>query len=340
MPTVSGTVTDKSGNVAAWSVPWTVGPSVLDLFAVAVFPTYTTKTYGQHAAVLTKLQALGTKNIRHLLMPGMSTAVQKFTTDARALGIWSWFTVGAPRQPFSASEKAQVKALLIGPLRGCVARVFSWNEANHLRSGSNDPPTAGWDTKQIAEHLWLWGMIQEVNADYDTDGTPHILVGTPGLWSGDIQKQYTDLNLIAPSIQGTYNFIGHHRYMRPESGTYDAEMIADLEDQASHFAAALGPGQQVCTESGLFTAPNYVGGAFPVTEQQQATIYPQLINWYVSRGWGFCAFELLDDPYDMTAPPSAGVRESSLGLIRTPALSSGTWVNKPAFSSVHDLLAA
>jgi len=330
VPRVTTRVTDSGGHAATAVVDYTVSNPTADLVAVAVFPTYTAKTYGNHAAVLGKLQALGVRNMRHLLLPTMSTAVRKFTTDANALGIKSWCTIGNPRAPFTDAEWTQVETLLKGALRGCVTRVFSWNEANNRRS-TNDPPLTNWDLLQVTECQKLWAMVQRVNADYGTDGTPRILVGTPGLWSGNIAQQYDDLNKIAAGIAGTFDFIGWHLYMRPVNGTFDASLIVDQE---THFRAALGNALIVCTESGYFTAPNYTGGSNPVTEAQQAALYPQLLDWYTSRGYGVCGFELLDDP-----DPTGANRESWFGLVRCPAISPSTWTDKPAFATVKAALA-
>lgn len=334
--TVSRAAKDKAGHSVTFTKTFTVtdpAPATSDLTAVAVFPTYTTKTYGKHAAVLAKLQALGIKAMRHQLMPNMSTAVQQFTADAFAMGISSWVTVGTPRTPFTTAQWDACEALLKGPLRGKISRVFSWNEPNNQRS-SSDPPTTNWDTLTVAEAKKLWAMMQRVNADYATDGTRRILVGTPGLWSGSIPQQYTDLGKIAAGLAGTYDFISWHLYMRPVDGTWDPALCVDeetrfrqiLNDQTS---------QIVCTESGLFTAPNYTGGSNPVTEAQQATIIPQLVNWYVSRGYGFCYFELLDDP-DSTG----SLREASFGVVRCPAIDPNTWTLKPGFGAFRDAIAA
>lgn len=318
-------------------IDYTIGSRALDLVSYRVFPTHTTSTYGDYPAVLGLLGDLGIKAINHILDPTPTAAILKFIDDAYAMGIRSNCTIGSPRVFTTDAEWVSLKALLKGRLRGKVGRVGSWNEPNHLRSGSGDPPLTNWAPNQVIEQGKLWAAIQEVNADYDLTGTPHIKVLSCQLWSGDIPQQYSDLKLIAPGIKGKYDLIGWHLYMRPNNGVVDWTM---LDSQESQFRTILGDFTSGidCSESGFFTAPNYTGGSNPVTQAQQATLLTQLIQQYVSRGWYLNLFELLNDPYDTTAPPSSAVREYSFGTVCTPQTASSSWWKKPGFAAVKNAL--
>jgi len=288
-----------------------------DLAAVRVFPSYSTKTYGDHDAVLARLGDLGVKRMSHKITPAIDAATIAFTTRAyQEHGIKSWLTVGEPRETLTSGQWDQIVAVLTGPLAGMVERCYGWNEPNHVRGGGTLP--ADWAQTTGAHQAELWRRLAPLG----------IKVGTPQLWSGDFAKHDADLSRLAPSIAGRFDHIAWHLYPRGGVGV-------DLIDRFdATYRAALGDHRVVCTEAGYFTAPNYTGGSKVVSEEEQANYLPQLIDAYVSRGYGLSMFEFLNDP-----DPSGAEREAHFGLVRCPSLGPATWSNKPAFGAVKAHLA-
>lgn len=289
-----------------------------ELVAVRVFPTYATEVYGQHDAVLARLGELGVKRMSHKMGAMMSAATISFTQRAyQQHGIKSWLTVGESRVPLTAAQWDTIVALLKGPLAGMVDRCYGWNEPNHGRGGAAF--TADWPTMTAAHQTQLWQRVAPLG----------IKVGTPQLWSADFATHDADLAKLAPLITGTFDHIGWHLYPRGGVG------VEYLEQFEATYRRVLGEFPVVCTETGYSTVPNYSGGAQNVTEAEQATLLPQLVDSYVSRGYGLSVFELLDDP-----DPTGGNREAHLGLVRTPTLDPATWTNKPAFGAFNAKLAS
>jgi hypothetical protein len=301
-----------------------------DLFAVAAFPGYTNTAYADHPRLLANLQASGAKNCRILWTPDWSTEDYAFADALAAAGISLWLTIGKPRRPFTVAQWAKYEADMTGPLRGKVSRVFSWNEPNSQRNAS-DPPVTNWLALTVTECRALWAHTAEVNRqNYALDPDPwiRIFVGSPGLWSGNITKQNSDLALLGPQITDYVDFAGFHLYYRPVGGVIDWQM---LDDEVAVLRAAFDIDTPlVNTESGLFTAPNYTGGANPVTEEQQATLMGELIDEHLSRGIGLCYFEAYDDP-----DPTGTKREASFGWWRIPSLDPATWSAKPSLAVVQ-----
>lgn len=293
-----------------------------DRWAVRVFPTYTTKTYGNHAAVLLLLGELGVRRISHLLTPSMSTDVQAFTQAARDQGVLSWLTVGQPLASYTAAQWAKMRALLLGPLRGCVTRVTGFNEPNN----DGDPD---WVAKTAAHARLLRALVDDVNADYADDGTAPIWVGSTPLWNGNQDKHDADLAQLAPLVRDYVDGGMWHLYFR--GGPADS----GLYHQRSVYEAAYPGLPSGSHESGAFTAPNYTGGSNPVTEAGQADLCATVLDAYDAAGAdALCWFELLDDP-----DPTGSLREASFGLVRTPTLDPATWSKKPAFDALRDALA-
>lgn len=290
--------------------------------AIRVFPQYTGTTYGNHEAVLQDLGRLGVTRISALLTPGMSGDEIEFYQDAHTrYGIRVWFAIGAPGTTLSDADWTKVRNLLTGPLAGIAEIASGWNEPNHRVADD-------WSTATANHQKKLWTNIQQVN----TASGQTIRVGTPPLWSGDIPQQYSDLQLLAPKIQGAYDTINWHLYPHGNTGSALASMI---DTQLTKFKAAYGTHPIVNSESGYFTPTNYSGGSNPSTEAEQAAQLPDLVNFHLSRGIGISYFELLDD-----VDPTGANREAHFGLVRTPSLSPSTWTDKPAFAVFKNLVAA
>lgn len=285
----------------------------LQLVAVRVFPTYRTRAYSQYDAVLARLGDLGIKRISHKIAPGMAPEAVEFTRRAyREHGIKSWLTVGEPRVSLGPRQWDEVEALLTGPLAGMVERCYGWNEPNHVRGGTTVP--ADW-LRGTAEHQReLWGRVEPLG----------IKVGTPQLWSGDLDAHDADLALLAPMIAGTFDHVGWHLYPR---GGVGIDLIERFE---ATYRDLLGEFPVVCTEAGYLDAAEYDGGAANLTPTAKADLVPQLVDAYTSRGYGLSYFELLDDP-----DASASEREAGLGLVECDSVDPSTWTDKPAFEALR-----
>jgi len=169
------------------------------LVAVRVFPSYSTKVYRQHDAVLARLNDLGIKRMSHKMTPAIasSAAVISFTQRANfEHGIKSWLTMGEPLVPVSPAEWDKMVRVLKGPLAGMVDRVYGWNEPNHVRGGGSLP--SNWHSITAAHQAQLWARVAPLG----------IKVGTPQLWSGDFARHDADLAKLAPGIRGNFDHIG------------------------------------------------------------------------------------------------------------------------------------
>ncbi len=207
--------------------------------------------------------------------------------------------------------------MLSGPLAGTVERCFGWNEPNHDRGGG--PFTEQWPQQTAAHQAELWARVKPLG----------IQVGTPQLWSGDLDTHDADLAVLAPLLQGTFDHVGWHLYPRGGVG------IDLLERFEQTYRDLLGEFPVVCTEAGYLDAASYTGGAANLTPTQKADLVPQLLEAYTSRGYGVSYFELLDDP-----DPSGSNREANLGLVECPTLDPATWVDKPAYVAFRSYLEA
>lgn len=244
----------------------------------------------------------------------MSTDEIAFYQQAHSRhGIKVWFAVGEPGVALTDAEWTSVRNLLTGPLAGIAAIASGWNEPNHQVAGD-------WSTVTADHQAKLWANIQQVNSA----SGQNIMVGTPPLWSGNLDTQFADLQVLAPKIQGKYNLVNWHMYPHGKSG---AELAAMIDRQVSEFRAAYGSHPMLNSESGYFTATNYVGGSNPSTYESQAAEIDDLVNMHLARNVDLSYFELLDDP-----DPADSNREANFGLVETPSLSPSTWFDKPAFA--------
>lgn len=329
MTTLHVQVTDHAGHTAETSLTYTVStPDAADL-SVRVFPHRQDLVYREHAAVLKHLAALGVRRIHGLITPSTGPKTLDFyRTFAAMSGGHVWLTVGEPRVPLNTDDWNRVRSKALG--LGCVERVYGWNEPNNKRS-PGDPPLTNWVRDTVRHQRALAATFAGTGID----------VGTFQLWSGNQPAQFdhlaalmdftdTDGTRLRPGTEWTR--IAWHWYIRPRGGVFDP---APLDVQESRFRAITGDQASPidCTETGLFTAPNYTGGAVAVTEEQQAALLAPLVGWYRDRGYGMNYFELLDQP-----DPSGRLREASFGLVRTPTDDPATWTRKPAFSAFRDLV--
>ena len=294
-------------------------------FGIRVFPSKGGSVYDEknYDIILKKCDNLGVDVITHLITPDMATKVQDFAVKAYNMGMPSWLTCGKPREVLNQDQWNKIAAKLDGKLEGKVELLCGWNEPNHQRNPS-DPPLDDWANRAVKHNEGIMKIAKPRD----------IPVGTPQLWSGDINKQYDDLEkLVNAGLKKgeNYDVIVWHLYMR---GGVDPAM---LDKQENKFRSILNDDDSpiVCTESGFFTADNYSGGSNPVTEEEQAKFLPQLVQEYHERGWGLGIFELLDDP-----DPDNNDRESNFGIIRVESTDSSTWTHKPAFGKTKEKLAS
>lgn len=303
--------------------PPPVEGDVLANTAVRVFPSYNGKVYGQRAAVLDLLGDLGIKRISQKMSPAIagSAGVLDFTRKAyEQHGIKSWLTVGEPRVVLRDADWDKIVGALTGPLDGMVERCYGWNEPNHGRGGAAFDP-ATWASLTAQHQAQLWERVSPLG----------IKVGTPQLWSGDLDVHDADAMKVGPMLDGNFDHIGWHLY--PRSG--GEENRRNIERFAAVFRKALGGDYPVvCTEAGFLDARNYSGGAHNTTPEQKARLIVELVDEYVGRGWGISIFELLDDP-----DPGESSREANLGLVECEGLDPSTWTPKPAFDALRAHLA-
>lgn len=277
------------------------------LVRVRVFPHYKDKNYGQHDKVIALLADLGA-GASGLLTHDMSDAVIDFYRRAyEATGTKAWLTVGEPRKPLSAAQWDRIVAILTGSLNGMVDMCSGWNEPNHVRGGGTLP--ADWAKTTGAHQAELYRRVKPLG----------IKVGTPQLWSGNLNDHDRDLRTLAPLIKGNFDTAAWHLYPRGGTG---ADLVTRFD---ATYKTTLGEWPVVCTEAGYFTGTTDGTGAKPVTEAEQADLWPQHIRLYTDRGYGISVFEMLDDP--------AGGREGTLGIVRAD------WTPKPAYAAIKALLA-
>lgn len=281
---------------------------------IRVFPHYSGATYGNHEAVLDDLGRLGVDRVSGLLTANMSSDEITFYRNAYSRhGIKFWAAVGAPGDVYTDADWAKVRDILSDPakLKGIVEVASGWNEPNH-RVSNFVAPTAAHQSK-------LWTNVQQVNAATGQN----IKVGTPPLWSGNINTQFNDMRALAPHIQGKYNLINWHMYPHGNTGSALQDMI---DRQISEYRSAYGNFPMLNSESGYSTSVNSSNGN-PVTEAQQAALIDDLILFHTQRNVDISYFEFLNDP-----DASLSNREAHFGLIYTPSTDPSTWRDKPAFA--------
>lgn len=289
-----------------------------------IFPSYANKTGGQHDGVLTYLKDVGFRNVSHKLTVDLGADDIAFFQTLKANGIMSSVSVGEPRVKMTSTEWNRISSLLRGPLAGCIKVVSSWNEPNHRRSAS-DPPLDNWDVDLVDEHGILFDRIQnEVNGSLIGQGYPVIKVGTPPLWSGDIDVELADLAKIAPGIRGKANKINWHLY--PRGGDPSFEVAHHVQV----YRDAYGNLQIYASEGGYSDAENSTSGQ-PVTDGSISVYMIKMWLEYALLGGIWGQFEFLDDPN-----AALDNRESNLGLIETPGIDWSTWSIKPQGLAIKD----
>lgn len=286
---------------------------------IRVFPQYSGATYSNHARLLDDLERLGVRRISGLLTPNMAADEIAFYQEAHTrMGIEVWFAVGRPGTVLTVAQWTQVRNLLSGPLAGMVEVASGWNEPNHQVGGD-------WATVTANHQNRLWAEIQDVNQASGQD----ILVGTPPLWSGNINEQYADLRELAPKILGHYDIINWHQYPHGNTGSALEEFI---DRQVTEFRNAYGDFPMLNSESGYSTSVNS-GSGNPVTEAQQAALVDDLVLFHQERGIWISYFEFYNDP-----DASLSNREAHFGFVYTPTLDPSTWRDKPAFAVFQGLV--
>jgi hypothetical protein len=289
-----------------------------DLFGIRVFPHYANKNYGNHPVTLAYLKNLGVKRISGQINPDMTPAVLAFYRALIDDGCRLWLTVGVPHVPIGPAEWNQLEEH-VAALGDGIDLLSGWNEPNHARAPKVLPKDWVAQTNSHQSELF-----RRFGARYR--------IGTPALWSGSQTKQFEALGKL--DLAGKYHVITWHWYMRHDNPGLVLDTSA-LDVQEAEFRRVLGDTAStiVCTESGFFTAPNYVGTSNPVTEAQQAALIPQTAKWYVDRGYGFVYFELYDEP-----DPAGANREDWFGVVACPTNNPADWTKKPAYDAVKGML--
>lgn len=288
------------------------------LSGVRVFPHYE-NVYGNYPKILAAISELGVGHVSGQLAIDKPSSFEFYRQAFETYGIRCRVTVGQPREVLTAAQWDKVDAALayLGP---AVELTMNWNEPNHMRN-ANDVPLTNW-VRDTVDHQ------KKLAAHSRAAGVP---CGTSQLWSGDVDTQYADLSkLVAAGMtKADYDVIVWHLY--PRGADTQAKITSFYNTQEAAFRSRLNDQTSPVygSEWGYFTAPNYTGGAQPVTEQVRADRIPWVANWYTSRGYGQSYFELWNDPN-----PAGDNREAWLGLV----WADGT--RTLGFKSYRDWLAA
>ena len=294
---------------------------IADALGVNVHMSFRTTVYGNTAAVVDLVKALGARHIRDHMVPA-NGAQQWGFAQLRAAGIKTHVTLGSIGQtPMSAGDMDALLAPIVEHPRRY------WSVAN-----VNEPQSAeGW-VSRVRDHQKL---IHDRLTALGLRGRVHTVGPALQDTSPTLDQDYAAL--AATDISRWTDFGDYHRY--PLSGsTGPRPTPASLQDDRISMAeAAYGP-QVFCTEGGFNTGvdlPVGVGGSpIPddVFEVYAPRLWFELVERRVKR---IFMYELLNDPDD---PPSTW--EAWFGLVNVPgdALTSpDRWTTKPAFTALSHL---
>lgn len=284
------------------------------LSAIQVFPHREDfPLYVDYPKVFDALDELGIKRVRGQLGPGTSAkAFGFYQTAYEDHGIKTFFTIGEPREPMTASQLSAIETRL-ATLGDAVDSIYGWNEPNHIRGGG--PAPLSWIAQTVEHQKALGAMGGRL-------GKP---VGTAQLWSGTVSDQWNDMAKLRNGgmSKADYDIIAYHLYPRDNDtaaevaafyGKTELELRRVLGDTDSPFA---------CTEYGWSTAPKAgTSGSVRLTEAQRAERLPMVAQYHTDNGNRHSLFELMN-----TADSTGADREDWLGIVhvdgtRTPAFAA------------------
>lgn len=308
-----------------------------DYYSTRIFPTYVNKTYNElhNPTGLKWLTDMSLAGVSHKIEPNWHGPTRTLVGTLGARGTKSLLTVGEPHVRYTSAQWDD----MIGEIAAVgdhLLMVNGQNEINHARAPKVLP--ADWLSISVDHQQELWTRMNGangtggLNATRQAAGKSRILVGSPNLWSGNVAKHHADLATVAPLVRAYCDVACYHLYPRGEHPTWKLdEFISKYRDPGAYGASKV----LWCTEAGYFDAANApAGGAVSVT-QWAKDIY-QRKQWleYAKRGVRVSYFEFLDD-----VDPADTDRESSLGMIDTPAIAASTWKAKASYTNLKTMLA-
>ncbi len=277
--------------------------TLLDSIGVNIHTVYRDTAYGNWAEVKAKLQWLGIKHVRDVIVPpaidkSAAAYQQAKWLELGALGIKVTCCLGGSGQLGNLSE---ILALVKGPLAGVVEAV----------EGTNEPDTtlgSSWQARLLAYQKEVWSLFHGV--------VPVIGSALAGQ------------TLRGPDISAYVDFGAIHSY--PSSGAArppEANLTQDLEVVRSMCGAK----PVMATETGYHNALNWTADGHHFATEEQAGIWiPELYRYYFESGVARTfVYELVDQMPD----PGLAQKEDHFGLFRSD------WSPKPAASAVKSLIA-
>lgn len=277
---------------------------------VQIHSSYRGSVYAQYPAVTQLLTGLGVGAVRTKIAPTVPESVDYIGTLGDK-GIRSYLTIGG----YPVTDQQWIK------MRGAIAEhapdvlaITGYNEPNNVRgSGSLD---SNWATSTVAHQKRIAAFGRSIGVPVVGPALHNVVSTLPD-----------DVTLLGRlGISDHMDRIGAHLYPVGRSPSYL------LDQRAGMYRGSWGDLPIDINEAGYFTDPGYVGGAKPVTEQEQAAYLPRMILEHALRGFRTGIFELLDDPQ--------GGREGTLGLVAVGSTDPSTWRPKPAYHAIAGLLKA
>jgi hypothetical protein len=285
-------------------------------FGVVIHLHFETSAYADSRRVIDQIANLGARHVRSRLaiQPEVQASFKRLASNGTQVhGVCGAF--GDP-QPMG-EVMASVAHSYANPLS-----VFSAFES------INEPNNNG--VPWIAETRAKTKALFQERHRYGLDAVPIVgpalaRVVSGGVQGNDTQAQSANLGNLQPWIdRGNI-----HVYPRGLTPSTDLDQFIAWQ-------------RQVCgrepiynTEGGYFTAANYSGGSYPVSENAAKQYVPRLVmeNWI--RGiQQFFLYELLDDP-----DPTNSNREANFGMIAVSGSGpKAVWKPKPHYYAMKNFL--
>ncbi len=200
--------------------------------------------------------------------------------------------------------------------------------------GCNEPNNDGvaeatWvsQTRNITQAVWEESKKRPSSAPIPVVGPGIARQVAPGGDAPTPEHDFAVLGDLSPWVD--YGNI--HVYPRGNAPSDEIDRVMAAARQAY-------PGGEIyhTTEGGYFNAMNYTATVNPPTPEAVSAVYAprHLLEHVLRKNHRFFTYELLDDPN-----PNNDARENNFGYIRTPSLDPSTWVRKPAYYAMKNLLA-
>jgi hypothetical protein len=306
---LTGSLSSCSGGAKSQRIAPLSSDDVGGSYGIQIHSSFRDSVYSNYDEITALLQDLGARSVRDRLVTNVPESIE-YLEHLGDVGITTLLTISEEsRYPTHREDPEQVISRMADHLDALAGD----NEPN----GKGHPPD--WVAQTVDLQQWIWNVGQDLGLKVCS---PSLKQAAPTL-----EDDYAALS--AEDFGDLCDVIAIHNYPRGHS---PSEGIDEFSSLAS---GALGGEKPVyCTEGGYFTAPDYAGGAMPMSEEAQAMYAPRQLLEYVRRGMRFWQYELMDDP-----DPTGTDREAFFGIVATPSLDPASWRRKPAFDTMKDLLA-